>query len=346
MHTFKSSFATLMLFALIALTPKVRAADQDFNGRWDIQVHANPADFAQFTTTAAWWLGITGAGTPDMKIQFVGSPDGSLDDITIAKFQNGVLHFTWKATARYGHTPNPNDHAEYDVKYVNGLLQGAVTSPATTPATHLTFTGYRSPEIDEHDDGSWSKGKPIQLFDGKDLTGWTGVNSSKAEGWSVENGILKCAGQEDDLRTVAKYWNFELHVEYNLPANSNSGIGLRGRYEVQIASDYGRPPGMHGTGALYTRILPSLNAGKPPGEWQTYDIRLVGREVTTVLNGQKLYEKGVIDGLTGIAFDPFEGRPGPIELQGDHGGVEFRNVVLVPLTKRNANRESMGHDHF
>jgi hypothetical protein len=134
---------------------------------------------------------------------------------------------------------------------------------------------------------------------------------------------------------VAKYWNFELHVEYNLPAKSNSGIGLRGRYEVQIASDSGRPPGMHGTGALYTRILPSVNAGKPPGEWQTYDIRLVGREVTTVLNGQKLYEKGVIDGLTGIAFDPFEGRPGPIELQGDHGGVEFRNVVLVPLTKRN-----------
>jgi hypothetical protein len=269
-----------------------------------------------------------------MKIQFVGSPDGSLDNIAITRFQNGVLHFTWKATTRYGHTPNPNDYAEYDVKYVSGLLQGTVTSPATTPATHLTFTGYRSPEIDEHDDGSWAKGKPIQLFDGKDLTGWTGVNSSKAEGWSVENGILKCAGQEDDLRTVAKYWNFELHVEYNLPAKSNSGIGLRGRYEVQIASDYGRPPGMHGTGALYTRILPSVNAGKPPGEWQTYDIRLVGREVTTVLNGQKLYEKGVIDGLTGIAFDPFEGRPGPIELQGDHGGVEFRNVILVPLTKR------------
>ena len=109
MHTFKSLFATLMLFALLVLTPKVRAADQDFNGRWDIQVHAKPADFAQFTTTAAWWLGITGAGTPDMKIQFVGSPDGSLDDIAIATFHNGILHFTWRATARNGHTPNPND---------------------------------------------------------------------------------------------------------------------------------------------------------------------------------------------------------------------------------------------
>lgn len=114
---------------------------------------------------------------------------------------------------------------------------------------------------------------------------------------------------------------------------SNSGIGLRGRYEVQIISDYGRPPGMHGTGALYTRILPRVNASKKPGEWQTFDIRLAGREVTTVLNGEKLYEKGVIDGLTGIAFDPYEDQPGAIELQGDHGPVEFRNLILTPLTK-------------
>jgi hypothetical protein len=332
----KLLFAPLALVAVLVPASGAQAADKDFNGRWDIEVHAKPADFAQFTTTAAWWLGITGAGTPDMKVQFVGSPDGSLDDITSAKIQDGILHFTWKERTRPGATPNPNDSAEYEVKYVNGVLQGSVTSPSTNPATNLTFTGYRSPAIDEHDDGTWVEGKPIQLFDGKDLKGWTGVNSDKAEGWTVENGILKCSGNADDLRTVAKYWNFELHVEYNLPPHANSGIGLRGRYEVQIASDYGKPAGMHGTGALYTRILPSVNAGKPANEWNTYDIRLVGREVTAVLNGQTLYKKGVIDGLTGIAFDPFEGRPGPIELQGDHaGGVEFRNIVLVPLTKRN-----------
>jgi len=329
MRIIRSLFAAFTLLALTALAPTAWAADTDFNGRWDIQVHSKPGDI-HTTSTKAWWLGITGAGTPDMKIQFVGAPDGSLDDITIAKIQNGVLHFTWVDTARFGHAPDPNDRAEYEVKYSHGLLQGSMTSPRKT----LTFTGYRSPTINEHDDGTWVKGKPIQLFDGKDLQGWTGVKSSKAEGWSVEDGVLKCSGHADDLITVAKYWNFELHAEYNLGEKSNSGIGLRGRYEVQIISDYGKPPGMHGTGTLYTRILPSMNAGKPPGEWQTYDIRLVGREVTTVLNGQKLYEKGVIDGLTGIAIDPFEGRPGPIELQGDHGGVEFRNLVLVPLTQR------------
>lgn len=319
------------LFAVIALAPTVRAADADFNGRWDIEVHAKPADFVQFTTTAAWWLSVTGAGTPEMKIQFVGSPDGSLDDIKIAGIHDGVLDFTWLPRARPGVTPNPDDRAEYKMKYVHGLLQGTMTSPTMT----LTFTGYRSPEVDEHDDGTWVEGKPIQLFDGQDLKGWTGVNSPKMDGWSVEDGLLKCRDAADDLITAAKYWNFVLHVEYRLPAGarSNNGIGLRGRYEIQIASDYGKPPGMHSTGALYTRILPSVNASKPAGEWNTYDIRLVGREVTTVLNGQTLYKKTVIEGLNGIAIDPFEGRPGPIELQGDETAAEFRNLVLTPLSK-------------
>ncbi len=323
------------LLALICLAPVVRAADQDFNGRWDIQVHASPGEFAEFTTTAAWWLGITGAGTPDMKIQFIGAPDGALDDITGADFRDGVLHFTWVDKPRHGAAPGPNDRADYEVKYVHGLLQGRMTSPATTPKTTLTFTGYPLPKITDHDDGSWVEGKPIELFDGKDFKGWMGVNMPEAKGWSVENGLLKCAGNADDLITEKKYWNFKLHVEYRLGEKSNSGIGLRGRYEVQIMADYGRPPAIHGTGSLVSRIAPAVNAGKPAGEWNTYDIRLVGLEVTTVLNGKTLYKKAVIDGLTGIAMDPFEGRPGGIELQGDHGAVEYRNIVLVPLTKRN-----------
>jgi hypothetical protein len=329
MHIPKSLrwFAAL-LYVTVVVTP-APAAEADFNGRWDIQVLAKPADI-QFTTTKAWWLGITGAGTPEMKIQFVGSPDGSLDDITEAKVQGDVLHFTWKPRARPGVTPDPKEQLEYEVKYVHGTLQGKMTGSAG----EVSFLGKRAPAIDEHDDSSWVKGKPIILFNGKNLDGWTGVDSPKAEGWTVEDGVLKGRGQADDLVTVAKFWNFELHAEYKLGAKSNSGIGLRGRYEVQIAADYGRPPNMHGTGALYTRVMPSVNAGKPPDEWQTLEIRLVGREVTTTLNGQKLYDKGIIDGLTGIAFDPFEGTPGPIELQGDHGSVEFRNLVLIPLTHR------------
>ena len=148
------------------------------------------------------------------------------------------------------------------------------------------------------------------------------------------DGFLVSTGHWDELITKDKYWNFELHIEYNIAAKSNSGVGLRGRYEVQIMDDFGKPPGLHNTGTLYTRIVPPANYGKPAGEWQTLDVRLVGVEVTGTLNGNKLYEKGVIEGLTGIAFDPYEGEPGALELQGDHGAVQFRNIVLTPLTQK------------
>ena len=74
-----------------------------------------------------------------------------------------------------------------------------------------------------------------------------------------------------------------------------------------------------------------MNASKPAGEWQTYDIRLVGRQVTVVLNDRKVIDKQEIEGLTAIAGNADEGKPGPIILQGDHGPVEFRNIVLTPL---------------
>jgi hypothetical protein len=301
------------LLALAALMPAAHAADKDFNGRWDLVVHKTPAD-------KAWWLEVISAGTPEIKGRFVGFPGGSLNDLPSPKIENGVLRFTWV---------DARNHLDYEIHYVNGVLEGRMTSGAEP----LKFTGHRAPVINEHDDGSWVKGKPITLFNGKDLTGWTGLKTGDAKGWSVVDGVLTSTGHADDLLTKDKYWNFDLHLEYNVAAQSNSGVGLRGRYEVQIIDDFGRPPGMHGTGALYTRIVPPANYGKPAGEWQTLDVRLVGMEVTGTLNGQKLYEKGVIEGLTGIAFDPYEGEPGALELQGDHGAVQFRNLVLTRLTQ-------------
>jgi hypothetical protein len=321
-------YSLVALFGVVAVSSPSPAADTDFNGRWDITVHGN----TECTVTCAWWLEVTGAGAAQPKGSFVGFPDGSLHDLPDLSIKDGVLRFAWDRPAspgRNGKNPTARQHIDYEVRYVNGKLEGSMSGAKN----NYTFTGVRAPVIDEHDDGTWVKGKSIALFNGTDLTGWTGIRSPQAEGWTVVNGILTGAGQADDLVTKQKFWNFELHAEFRLGEHSNSGIGLRGRYEVQIASDYGQPPGMHGTGALYTRILPKVNAGKAPGEWQTYDIRLVGREVTAILNGVTLYEKGVIDGLTGIAYDANEGEPGSIELQGDHGAVEFRNIILKPLTK-------------
>lgn len=300
------------LFILAALAAAAWPADTGFNGRWDITVR----DSAR---ARAWWLQVEGAGTPDIKGKFVGFPGGDLNDIQRIWIDHGELRFTYD-----GH----DVHQEYRAKLVAGKLAGTFESGGTK----LEWTGAQAPKIDEIDDGSWHDGQPIDLFNHRDLSNWHGMTADKSTGWTAEGGILKGNGAATDLITNGKYWNFKLHVEYRTPPHSNSGIGLRGRYEVQILEDYGRPVDRHSNAALYSRIVPAENVTKPAGEWQTYDIRLVGRHVIVTLNG-KTVTKGVIDGLTAIACDADEGVPGPIMLQGDHGPVEFRSIVLTPLVK-------------
>ena len=329
--------ATLaVLFALVMYSQTAGAADKDYNGRWDLIIHRTPTD-------RTWWLEVKGAGTGHITGMFTHAP-GGLNPIENASIQNGELHFFFDRSATPAEPPTkaggrgraatPASHVEYVFKYVNGKLEGTMIGAKE----NWTMTGERAPDIaDEHDDGTWVKGKPVTLFNGRDMTGWYGITSGTTNGWTVDNGVMMTQGKGENIATTQKFWNFELHAEFKVEEkNSNSGIGLRGRYEIQISNNYGQAdPGVHGIGALYHRVAARVNASKPPGEWQTYDIRLVGREVTTVLNGVSLYEKIHIDGMTGdLSFDPHEGLPGPIELQGDHATVSFRNIVLTPLTKK------------
>jgi hypothetical protein len=136
-----------------------------------------------------------------------------------------------------------------------------------------------------------------------------------------------------DIVTERQYMDYKLHLEFNVAPKSNSGIYLRGRYEVQIQDDYGKAPESHLIGGLYGFIDPIENAGKKAGEWQTYDITLLGRHITVVLNGKTVIDDKEIPGITGGALHSREGEPGPLMLQGDHGAVSFRNVVLTPLKK-------------
>lgn len=300
-----------MLIPICALL--AHAADVDFNGRWDIQLLKENPD-------KAWWLEVSGAGTPEIRGKFIGFPGGDLNVISDLKIHAGVLTFS---------DGKSENRREYQAKFVasSGHLDGQMTGPGGP----IAFAGYRAPVIRDQDDGTWLKADPIPLFDSKDLTGWTGLGPSANLGWTVEGGALKSTGHAQNLITTGKYWNFLLHVEYNVAEKSNSGIGLRGRYEVQIQDDYGKPVESHINGAIYSRIKPLLNASRKAGEWQTVDIRLVGRDVSVTLNGKPIVVRQKIEGLTAIAFAPFEGEPGPIELQGDHGPVEFRNIVLTPL---------------
>jgi len=308
----------LFLYAFCAAGMAL-ASDAGFNGRWDITVLNEPRG-------RAWWLEVTGAGTPSLAGRFVGFPGGNMNTIEKISLRKGVLKFSFDRPARRG--KSKAIHQEYTARLAGDKLEGTFKQGSRK----LTWVGVRAPEIAEKDDGSWKPGAPVKLFNGKDLTGWHGIVPGQDLGWTVEDGILKSKGGANNLETDAKFWNFELHLEYRLAQHSNSGIGLRGRYEIQILEDAGRPLDVHSNGALYSRIPPAVAAGKAAGEWNTYNIRLVGRDVTVTLNGQQVV-KGVIEGLTAIATNPDEGQPGPLTLQGDHGPVEFRNITLIPLVK-------------
>jgi hypothetical protein len=302
--------AVLLLAALPLL-----AADQDYNGRWDITaVQQRPR---------AWWLELTGVGTPAAAGKFVSAYAGDMNKINEISVQNGELQFI---------IAEPNNRAKYvyHAHLTEGKLEGTMQREGQA-GDPIKWTGVRAPAIADKDDGSWKDASPIQLVNGKDMTGWHALNPSVPMKWTYKDGILRNEPPTTDIVTDQNFWNFKAHVEFRIVEHSNSGIGLRGRYEIQILEDYGKPPNTHGAAALYSRIAPAVNASKPAGEWQSYDIRLVGRTLTVIHNGTKVLDKVEIEGLTAIANNANEAEPGPFIVQGDHSYVEIRKFTVTPL---------------
>lgn len=185
-------------------------------------------------------------------------------------------------------------------------------------------------------------GTPITLFNGKDMTGWKLMEADRTSGWSVKDGVLTNNPVQEEgkphirygnLRTDKTFEDFNLKLEVNVPAGSNSGVYLRGMYEIQVLDSYQHPLDSHNMGALYSRITPSVGAEKPAGSWQTLDITLCDRHLTVLLNGTKIIDNQPIYGPTGGAMQSDVNAAGPIYLQGDHGKVEYRNIVLTPIEK-------------
>ena len=205
-------------------------------------------------------------------------------------------------------------------------LVGTGTSWRDAP---FTFTGERAPDRLEGSDRAVEWGEPIELFNGKDMTGWETIGDRTSE-WKAEDGLMVNAKSGANIRTVDEYRDFKLHIEFKIPEGSNSGIYLRGRYETQVADTYGMEPFSRGVGGIYGFVTPTVNAAKPAGEWNTVDVTLVGYRVTVVVNGETTIDGKLIDGITGGALNPNESDPGPIMLQGDHGTVSYRNIVLTP----------------
>jgi hypothetical protein len=297
--------------------------DQEFNGRWDITV-SGPS------SPRGWWLEVLGAGTDTLKGRFLSAPVGLLDEIPKLSISDGELRFALEARFRKDRSP---EKGLYWARLEEGKLKGTFEIEGD-PATYLEWTGVRAPALAEKDDGSWKRGDPVVLFNGHDLTGWQAVPPAHLVGWVVRDGALTALSGAPHLISEKKFVNFVVDAEYRIEPHSNSGIGLRGRYEVQIADDAERPSSNRATGAILGRIAPTLNAERPAGEWQMLVIRLVGRDVTVILNGIRVINRQSIDGPTSIALDTNEADPGPILLQGNRGTVEFRKIVVYPLLKK------------
>lgn len=298
----------LLLTALASYTTMQTTPPPPIIGRWDITFQrANGA-------TSGGWLEVRHSGTKTLVGSFVGL-SGSARPVSEVQFSNNEMRFT---------IPPQWERADGNVtvtaRLENDRLSGAMAIGSAAP---LPFTGVRAPALRRAAPPQWDKPEP--LFNGRDLAGWHVLGASE---WEADNGILRNRKSGGNLVTDAKFTDFKLHLEFRYPAGGNSGIYLRGRYEVQVA-DTGDELAVDSLGAIYGYLEPSDAAAKKPGEWQTFDVTLVGRMVTVVLNGTTIIANREIPGITGAALDSDEGSPGPLLLQGDHTAVEYRNLTIA-----------------
>lgn len=213
---------------------------------------------------------------------------------------------------------------EFQGKKVGEELKGTMVY---TDGKIYEWTAVASPKLNTIANPKF--GKIQKLFNGKNLEGWQTDDNNQ---WEVTNGILTSPEPGINLITKERYTDFKLHAEFRYPKGSNSGLYLRGRYEVQIADNIGLEPSSIYFGGIYGLLTPNMNMAKEAGKWQTYDITLIGRTITIVANGKTIISEQNIPGMTGGALDNKEAEAGPIMLQGDHGPVEFRVLEITPIS--------------
>tara|TARA_R110002111_G_scaffold102224_5_gene158367 strand:+ start:5955 stop:6896 length:942 start_codon:yes stop_codon:yes gene_type:complete len=302
---------TLLLTSLFSTGNMACAQDvNELTGRWDLTVDMDGKK-------APSWLEVKLSGIKTLVGYYV-AHNGSARPISKVDYKNGEIIFS---------IPPQWDNADQDMEFSgqlkNGKLSGTITQ--STGEKH-SFTGVRAPSLVREKATKW--GKTIELFNGKNLEGWH-VDGDKNQ-WQVINGILTSNSAGSNLISDKKFDDFKLTAEFRYPKGSNSGIYLRGRYEVQIEDNPGTPPSSIYFGGIYGFLTPNEMVAKGPGEWQTYEITLIGRRVTIVANGKAIITDQIIPGITGGAIDSNEGEAGPIMIQGDHGPVEFRKFEITP----------------
>ncbi len=285
-----------------------------FLGRWDLTLKARDREYPS-------WLELR-QEDGQLKARMV-SRWGNARPLPKVELSNG--HLTFVSPKEEEERP---DDMVFEGTLVGKMLSGTTTGP---DGTSWRWTGQRAPALKRKGSPKW--GKPIPLFNGRDLRGWK-IAGPGTTVWKVEDGSLISPGNGPELINDSKFEDFKLHVEFNCGPNSNSGIYLRGRYEVQVETDSIEEPPSHHTGGVYGFLAPSPELPRRPGEWQSFDITLVGRWITVVQNGQTIINNKEIPGITGGALDSHEGLPGPIYLQGsEKGHVAYRSIIITPAEK-------------
>ena len=306
--------AVLLLFAATACAEESppRGFADPLLGRWDLTVQTPDGEYPS-------WVEIRLRKETELMADFVGQ-FGSKRHATTVSFAVDRLQvripLQWE---QWG-----DGELIFD-----GMLEGDRLSGQTRigDGESFTWTGVRAPSLAHAEVSRWDE--PVELI-GAGLSGWRPRAPQHAGCWTVSSGILSATPPCVDLVTEARFDDFRLQLEFRYPPGSNSGVYLRGRYEVQIQDDRGMAVDPLRIGGLYGFIAPRTNAAARPNEWQSMDIELIGRRISVKLNGTEVISQREIPGITGGALDSDEGSAGPLMLQGDHGPVEFRNIVITP----------------
>jgi hypothetical protein len=307
-----AAVVTVVLLSTAVLTMTLAADQNAFVGRWNLTSSGdNPAPY---------WLEVKDEG-------------GKLS----AKFLN-----------RGGHpTPPENLRIEGDelifaigsanqpqTEFRGKVSGGTLTATLKRGDRTINLSGkHPAPWPPSNANGNHTYGTPVVIFDGKSLDAFGVQQKDRPMNWSIEEGVMTNGEKAANLVSKEKFKDFKLNAEYKVGPGTNSGIYLRGRYELQVLDDFGKPTFDRGHMAIYGWKAPAVNASKAPGEWQTMEAIVVGNHVTVTHNGQRIHDNAVLEAITGGALDNHELEPGPLMIQGDHTKVWFRKITVTPITR-------------
>jgi hypothetical protein len=299
----------VILASIFLPSAQSEKGNNPFLGRWDLTV----------TTPAATYPGWMEIAEKDGKLDGRYQPrGGSVRPVSGVTVDGSRLTLTLTPAA--GQRPA----VVWEVTAMDNQIAGIQKRGDTVQGQ---FTGTPAPELKRKARNAWTSPQP--LFNGKDLTGWEPDNPASNH-WIARDGELLNETKGANLRTTRKFDDFKLHIEFNCPENGNSGVYLRGRYEIQVEYEpVGTEDKYHMMGSIYGFLGPSVESPRTPGQWESFDVTLVGRYVTIARNGVTTIADQEIPGITGGALDSNEGLPGPFYIQGDHtGGMKYRNITI------------------